>query len=173
LLAWSIVSSARVFPHSLGYFNEFGGGPYGGHYHLGASNIDWGQDLLYLADWYKAHPKARPMHLAYDLPLIDPKLAGIESLAVPVGPHSSSAGQQMRRELGPMPGWYAVSVNKIHNREKDYDYFLNFQPVAYAGYSMYIYHITPAEANRVRRNLGMPPPATTQPEPAATTGGEP
>jgi hypothetical protein len=155
LLSWSIVSSLRVVPHSLGYFNELGGGPYGGHYHLGASNADWGQDLLYLADWYTAHTEARPFHLAYDLPLIDPKLAGIEAAEVPVGPHSAKADQHSAGELGPLPGWYAVSVNKIHNREKDYDYFLNFQPVGYAGYSMYIYHISLEQANTVRRKLGM------------------
>jgi hypothetical protein len=37
-----------------------------------------------------------------------------------------------------------------------YTYFKNFEPVARAGYSIYIYHITPEEANRVRRAMGLP-----------------
>ena len=38
----------------------------------------------------------------------------------------------------------------------DIDIFLNFQPVAMAGYSIYIYHITLADANRERRQMGLP-----------------
>jgi hypothetical protein len=37
-----------------------------------------------------------------------------------------------------------------------YTYFQHFRPVATAGYSIYIYHITLDEANRVRRELGLP-----------------
>ena len=58
--------------------------------------------------------------------------------------------------FGPLPGWYALSVNEIYGRSRQYRYFLNFQPVATAGYSIYIYHITIDEANQVRRELGLP-----------------
>ncbi|MGH7202577.1 MAG: hypothetical protein ACREJB_18365, partial [Planctomycetaceae bacterium] len=37
-----------------------------------------------------------------------------------------------------------------------YSYFQEFEPVAMAGYSIYIYHITPEEADRVRRGIGLP-----------------
>ena len=54
-LVWSVGSSVLVYPHSLSYFNELAGGPTCGHAHLGGagadSNIDWGQDLLYLKRW--------------------------------------------------------------------------------------------------------------------------
>lgn len=157
VLAWSVVSSLRVVPHSLSYYNELGSGPMGGHYHLGASNTDWGQDLLYLKRWVDDHRNAAPLHVAYDQFLIDPRLAGIESTDAPVGPNSASAADRRSDNLGPQPGWFAISVNKMHNRERDFDYFLEFQPVGYAGYSMYIYHITVDEANRARQKLGMPP----------------
>ncbi len=76
------------------------------------------------------------------MPLVDPKAVGIEySRKPPTG--------------GPQPGWHAVSVNQIHRREGDYLYFLEFRPTAMAGYSIYIYHITLDEANRVRRKLGL------------------
>ncbi len=48
-----------------------------------------------------------------------------------------------------------MSVNQIHNRSGQYEYFLSFKPVGMAGYSIYIYDITLDEANRVRRELGM------------------
>ncbi|MDR1959576.1 MAG: hypothetical protein LBQ54_11150 [Planctomycetaceae bacterium] len=52
---------------------------------------------------------------------------------------------------GPQPGWYALSVNSLYGREKQYRYFLDFAPVDTAGYSIYIYRITLEEVNRVRR----------------------
>jgi hypothetical protein len=53
-------------------------------------------------------------------------------------------------------GWYTLSVNHLYDREKQYRCFLNFEPVATAGYSMYIYYITLEDANRVRRKMGLP-----------------
>jgi hypothetical protein len=46
-------------------------------------------------------------------------------------------------------------VNKIRSQTRKYEYFLHFNPVTTAGYSIYIYHITLDEANRVRRELGL------------------
>jgi hypothetical protein len=142
-LAWSIVSSLSVGTHSLSYFNELAGGPLGGHYHLGNSNMDWGQDLMNLKRWLDKHPEAQPLTLAYDLPLIDPKWVGVEYGGWPPTD-------------GPHPGWHAISVNLIHRREGDYKYFLEFRPVGMAGYSIYVYHISTEEADRVRRKLGLP-----------------
>jgi hypothetical protein len=59
--------------------------------------------------------------------------------------------------LGPRPGWYALSVNRIHNRTGENEYFLRLNPTARIGYSNYVYHITPEEADRVRAELGLPP----------------
>jgi hypothetical protein len=36
-----------------------------------------------------------------------------------------------------------------------YDYFASFQPIAKAGYSIFIYHISLPEANEVRRQMGL------------------
>ncbi|WP_197526304.1 ArnT family glycosyltransferase [Botrimarina colliarenosi] len=49
LAAWLVTSSCWIFPHSLSFFNEFAGGPLNGANHLLGSNLDWGQDLTYLA----------------------------------------------------------------------------------------------------------------------------
>ena len=47
-------------------------------------------------------------------------------------------------------------MNEIYSRTREYRYFLHFEPVATAGYSIYVYHITLDGANRVRRRLGLP-----------------
>ena len=171
-IIWSAGSSLWYYPHSLSYFNELVGGPMGGHAHLLDSNIAWGQDLYFLRRWYDDHPDARPLHLAF-YGLMDPRLAGIEFTLPPVGPASGTAKAEMASDnMGPLPGWYAIDMNHFHGAKLsatdgkggfqrvsgdgyDLTYFQRFQPVAMAGYSIYIYHITLDEANRVRRELGM------------------
>lgn len=173
-LVWSAGSSLWYYPHSLSYFNELVGGPTGGHVHLLDSNIAWGQDLYFLKRWYDDHPNARPFHLAF-YGLMDPRLAGIEFTLPPVGPASqiSESVYCSPDEMGPMPGWYAIDVNHLHGTKLtatdgqgrwqsltgdgyDLTYFQRIQPIAMAGYSIYIYHITIDEANRVRKKLGLP-----------------
>ena len=157
-LTWMIASSLSVYPHSLSYFNELAGGPKNGHAHLLDSNIDWGQDLLYLKKWYDRHPQARPLGVAYSLAhTVDPSIAGIEYTPVPVGPASAGALSLAPERLGPQPGWYAVSVELLRSRTREYEYFLDFQPTAMAGYSIYIYHLTSKQASEARRRLGLPP----------------
>jgi hypothetical protein len=66
LLVWSIFSSLYFYPHSQGHFNGLIGSPRNCYKYLLGSNIDWGQDKLYLVQWYKNHPKARPFTNYYD-----------------------------------------------------------------------------------------------------------
>lgn len=143
-LLWSVTSSLWIYPHSLSYFNELVGGPTGGDAHLGGvtvdSNVDWGQDLLYLKRWLDKHPEARPLHLAFSA-AYDASVVGIQYKLPP---------------NQPQPGWHALSVNSIRSHTQEYAYFLRFDPVDMAGYSIRIYHVTLDEANRVRRELGLP-----------------
>jgi hypothetical protein len=160
--AGSVVSSLAVYPHSLSYFNELAGGPTGGPAHLLDSNIDWGQDLLNLRRWLKAHPEAAGMKVAY-FGAFDPRLAGINAVEPPRGPMGSDEDADRAPELGPQPGWFAVSVNYVYGyRHSEVDkpyftYFRAFKPVAMAGYSIYIYHITHVAADQARKCLGLPP----------------
>jgi hypothetical protein len=155
LLAWSLGSSLSVYPHSLSYFNELAGGPANGHRHLLDSNIDWGQDLLYLKDWAAAHPEAAPLGLAY-FNYIDYRVCGVEFASVPPDPSPTLMPDDPRNaQFGPHPGWFAVD---LHSRTREaYQYFERFQPVARAGWSICIYRIRPEEANRVRREMGLAP----------------
>lgn len=171
-LAWTIASSLWYYPHSLSYFNELAGGPLGGPRHLLDSNIDWGQDVLLLKRWLDAHPEARPLGFAY-FGLFDPRAAAIEFALPPLGPSDAEDAPGRRTsEMGPKPGWYALSLMMIHGYKFSipdgdggtfytdqpyFTYFQHFRPVARAGYSIYIYHIDLGEANRVRRLLGLAP----------------
>jgi len=169
-VAWFLLSSLWVYPHSMGYFNELAGGPLRGHEHLLDSNIEWGQDLVYLKRWSDAHPEARPLRvLTFAFP--DPKYLGIPSAGLPPScppePTDRPAADGAR-SLGPQPGWYALGVTFLHGDDHPQrgtiglawvpycGYFRHFQPVATAGYSVYVYHVTIDEANRVRGELGLP-----------------
>jgi hypothetical protein len=169
---WAAGSSLAVHPHYLSYFNELAGGPDNGNRHLLNSNIDWGQDLLFLKKWLVQHPEAKPLRLAY-YNIIDPAIVGLEFTLPPFGPTARlPATRAEAQRLGPQPGYYAVSVNYLHGFSgiappngkggytalppQAYEYFRHFQPIAKAGYSIFIYHITLEDANRFRREWGLP-----------------
>jgi hypothetical protein len=173
LLTWSIFSSLWIYPHSISYFNElaailptpedknypkpieaspktfwqktkqlFDCGSRNGARHLLDSNIDWGQDLFYLEKWYQKHPEAQDIKIAYwgSYPL--------ELTTIP------STGMPPINE--PQSGWHALSVNYIYGSEKQYRYFLNFEPVTMIGYSIYIYHITQDNINKLHCEKNLP-----------------
>jgi hypothetical protein len=171
---WSVGSSLWVYPHSLSYFNELAGGPK----HLIHSNVDWGQDLLFLKRWLDEHPEARPLKLAY-FGYFDPIHADIEYSApepmaatdpILAGEGDSPILLPGHRKIGTVPavsderrippGWYAISVNfvrgfpyQIYKGDGTRGFlpqgalaaFQNLEPVATAGYSIYIYHVGPHE----------------------------
>jgi hypothetical protein len=153
---WSIGSSLAVYPHSLSYFNELVGGPTGGPDHLLQSNVDWGQDLLFLKCWLDEHPEAKPLRLAY-FGYCDPKYFGIDYIA-PDAPTPVANGAASAKLP---PGWYAISVNfvggmphfsyKGDGTEMNYAQdaltpFQKLKPTATAGYSIYIYHVSATDA---------------------------
>jgi 4-amino-4-deoxy-L-arabinose transferase-like glycosyltransferase len=147
-LCWSVFSSLVIYPNSLSYFNELVGGPAGGPRHLLDSNIDWGQDLLNLMRWRDRHPEARSLTLAYFGGFDPCSIAGTIGRP-PLGPAAADPERS-----GPKPGWYAVSVNELYGYslrpyrdppDAFFGYFRHFKPIAKAGYSIYIYHITPDE----------------------------
>ena len=147
-LAAMTASSLTVYPHQLSYFNQLAGGPDKGHEHLLDSNIDWGQDLFELKRWLKWHPESHPLGLAY-YGTFEPQVAGIEY--VPIIDHRAAGTRQ------PVPGWYAVSVNYLYGyglgglvRRPEYEDFRHMRPIAKAGYSIYIYHVTGEEGGRAQ-----------------------
>jgi Dolichyl-phosphate-mannose-protein mannosyltransferase len=171
---WAGVAGITVGPHFLSYFNPLGGGPERGHEHFVDSNIDWGQDLLHLKKWLDAHPDHAPLRLAY-FNTIDPAVAGIRYQLPPSEPR---------------PGKYAVSVHFVRGgsfpafdgrggtvwvQPGQYTYFQHFRPVGKAGYSIFLYEVSPEGANAARARMGLPPlPAGADPgtpAPAAVRRG--
>ena len=120
-IVWSVCSSLWVSPHSLSYFNELAGGPGGGANHLLNSNIDWGQDLLFLREWMNEHADdlhAEPFHLAY-YGYFDPADVGFSEVLpwpAPASPNRSSSepeNEHVESSLQLRPGYYAISVNLL------------------------------------------------------------
>jgi hypothetical protein len=108
LSCWMFASSLWIWPHSLAYFNETTGGPLGGGFFLQSSNIDWGEDLLYLKRWIERHTSARPLYVYY-WGALDPQTVGIVP-PVQVIPKSHEARPNTDVAARPRPpGWYAVS----------------------------------------------------------------
>ncbi|MDR0704385.1 MAG: glycosyltransferase family 39 protein [Planctomycetaceae bacterium] len=134
LLIWMLWSSLYCFPHSMSYFNELIGGFQNAPKHLLGSNIDWGQNSYFLQKWYNKHQEARPIKIAY---------SSIESLD-----RLGIKNNQQPLE-NPESGWFMIGVNELYSSSKRYEYFKQFEPVDRIGYSIYIYHLTYEEINRL------------------------
>ncbi|MCL2709282.1 MAG: hypothetical protein FWE95_00240 [Planctomycetaceae bacterium] len=140
-IALSTASSLLNYPHSLAYFNELSGGTKNGHRHMLHSAIDWGQDLTYLKKWLEMHPEIELDGLAYHGGF-DPSAIGINAPRPPVGQNATHFVQMDSSKMGPQPGWYALSTNALWGPSGEYDYFRHFTPVATAGRTIHIYHLT-------------------------------
>ena len=157
--AWTITSSLFVYPHTVSYFNELAGGPLHGHRHLLESNIDWGQDLMYLKEWLEQHPEASPLGLVC-YSQIDPHSIGIKYWLPPGRQGRFAPSSRLR------PGWYAISVNylrgmtrfpvsdghngRIYPSGPDYAVFSKLPTVGRCGYSIYLYHVSADDIRRLR-----------------------
>jgi hypothetical protein len=137
------LSSLRVAPHQLAYFNELVGGPDNGPKFLSDSNIDWGQDLLgvkaymdrqgipmiYLAYFGNTPPQALGIRYQYA-----PGFGALEP------PSMDALPPGIPREI------LAISVCRLQgvlsaNRDL-YDWLKVKTPVAKIGYSIYLYDLT-------------------------------
>jgi len=165
LATWTVFSSLRVYPHSLSYFNECAGGPENGWRHLLHSNTDWGQDLGRLRRWALTHPDARPLYVAAAVSA-SPALEGWHWLPPPVDPREADPIVHADRPMGPQPGWYAVSVNRLQERDGGVAYLRLAQPVDRIGYTLWLYHLTESDVVRIRRQMEQGKAGGTVPAPA-------
>lgn len=155
---WALVSTARVYPHTLSYFNELVGGPANGWKHLAESNVDWGQDLLFLKQQVETHPEWKPMYIGYEN-FVDYRHAGFELAPAPTDlPSDRDPATLQAREIfryGPIPGYFAIDVHNLI--ESDRTFYTRFQPFDRAGYSIFVYRIGVEEAATARSEMGLPP----------------
>ena len=135
---WLLVSSVRIYPDYLAFFNELTGGPENGHRILVDSNLDWGQDLKGLKRWMDSQ-KVEKLQFAY-FGTIDPSFYGIN--AVPA-PGSITHFWRSDRENSPLSPYIAISATYLaglYLYHKDtYASFRDKMPIAKIGHSILIY----------------------------------
>ncbi len=144
LLSWYIFSSINTFPHYLSYYNELAGGTDNGYQYAVDSNYDWGQDMKRLKDWLTEESRRNNI---YSLKIDyfgggDPEY------------YFGDRYQYFDPKKGPTKGWLAISINQLQAglgepvAEKEfagetgyYKWLKDYQPVARAGKSIFIYQI--------------------------------
>jgi hypothetical protein len=141
---FTAISSLRIAPHQLAYFNESVGGPEQGYRYLSDSNLDWGQDLkglkaymekeklpiIYLSYFGTAPPYYYGIRYQY--------VAGKGTLEWP--PPSNKVPADAARKI------LAISVYNLQDVSRPNDPLFRWlwvrQPVAKIGYSIFIYDLT-------------------------------
>ncbi len=108
LLAWLGIGTTASASRQIGYFNESIGGWRQGHRYLADSNVDWGQDLLRLAERLRREPPTGPWWLAQ---ASDPPLP--RELAE-LGPRSLLGRGSLAPDPQPIAaGLYAISATEL------------------------------------------------------------
>lgn len=138
LLFWYAFSSLSSYPYYLSYFNEIGGGLENGYKYVVDSNYDWGQDLKRLKEWVDE----------YNIQKIKIDYFG----GADVSYYFPNRAEILDRQAGPQKGWLAISATHlqggrgipVHGFDQPAGYYRwldNYEPVARAGKSIFIYHI--------------------------------
>jgi hypothetical protein len=123
-LGLMIAASVGIHPHYLTYFNWASGGPDREPPRMIDSNLDWGQDLVALREWWQRNIPDQPIGLAY-FGQINPSIFAMrgEPFGWFLPPVMPGTTQPMGRNASPRligpareltPGYYAVSVTLLH-----------------------------------------------------------
>jgi hypothetical protein len=137
------ISSLRIAPHQLAYFNEIVGGPEQGYRYLSDSNVDWGQDLQGLKA-YMEREQLPIIYLSYFGPA-PPSYYGIRHQYVPGtgnlewSPPGDKVPPGARRKLLAISVYNLQDVSTTDNPL--FRWLWTRQPVAKIGYSIFIYDL--------------------------------
>jgi hypothetical protein len=138
------VSSLRVLPHDMAYFNELVGGPDKGDRYLADTNIDWGQDLKGLKE-YMDREKLPMVYLAY-VGTAPPEEYGIRYQEAPTFGAVTWPPKESERLPDDARQVLAVSVTNLQGayllQPGPYRPFYARPPKAKIGYSIWIYDLT-------------------------------
>lgn len=135
---WAILTTLFIYPYFLTYFNEIAGGPDNGHEWVVDSNLDWGQDILRLADFIEKK-NIKEIKLDY--------FSG-----APAQYYIKTAKIESYNRETPQKGWLAVSAtiymgackaDKIpcSYNERAYVWLDSYKPMAKIGYSIFVYDL--------------------------------
>lgn len=151
-----VLESTIAYPHGLTYFNSLGGGSCCGYQRLTGSNVNWGQDMFFVSRWYRAHSDLEIPPAIADSSYFTAKHAGIIFREVPLSSETTLVHPRCRdRDYGPHPGCFIVSKSLLNDVYRRYSYFRHFAPDETIGNSFAVYHISEADAERVRALLGL------------------
>jgi hypothetical protein len=135
-LAWATLAGLWIHPHYLAYFNESIGGPRQGHHYLLDANLDWGQDLVALAEELRERgdPVVRMAYFGPERPadygvrwqpLVD---------CHPVG-GTVVISANVREGLYAFPNLFAEPVPDC------YAWLRHHEPVSRPGWSLFVYEL--------------------------------
>ena len=144
LVLFAAVSSLRLAPHQLAYFNEFIGGPEQGYRYLSDSNLDWGQDLKGVKT-YMEKENLPIIYLSY-FGTAPPSYYGIRYQYVPGAwplewpPSIEKVPTEVQRKV------LAISVSNLQDVSNPHNPLFGWlwlrEPVAKIGYSIFVYDLT-------------------------------
>lgn len=97
---WYAADVLQVHPHYLSYFNSLAGGPHQGRFYVVDSNLDWGQDLIYIKEYIDQH-LSEPPYLYYFGPEEYPDAYGVRYRNI-----------STLKELS--PGQYVISATALY-----------------------------------------------------------
>lgn len=112
LIAWFVLESFSIYPHSMAYFSPLYGGPEQAYKHIADSSVDWGQDLLNVSAELERRgidPQKENVYFSYfgTPPVESFSLKGIK--VIKFEPEPLPAYLFDFRE-----GWYILSVTRLN-----------------------------------------------------------
>jgi hypothetical protein len=142
-LACTAISSLRIAPHQLAYFNESVGGPEQGYRYLSDSNLDWGQDLKGLKA-YIEREKLPIIYLSY-FGTAPPAYYGIRyqdvaSKGTLGPPPPEKVPADAPRKILAISAYNLQDVSKADNPL--FQWLWTRRPIEKIGYSIFVYDLT-------------------------------
>ncbi|MBF0286415.1 MAG: glycosyltransferase family 39 protein [SAR324 cluster bacterium] len=128
-ILWISIISVSIWPNYLPYFNSLSGGASQGHKYLLDSNLDWGQDLLFLKE-YMIKEKIHSVDLAY-FGMVHPHIYGIRFK--PLGAEKPQRYVAISANI--LWGGTRFDASSGHKAVE----FQKLQPSAILGHTIYVY----------------------------------
>jgi 4-amino-4-deoxy-L-arabinose transferase-like glycosyltransferase len=141
IVALLLVESAAIYPHYTSFFNVLAGGPANGHKILLDSNLDWGQDLLYLKKYLEANKITKVCSCYFGSAL--PEYYNLPSDYVP-----ATGDTKARAELDCVVAVSATPLFGLYMPPEDFAWLRERRPMARIGYSIYLYDFRRATSPR-------------------------
>ncbi len=129
-----LIESVSIYPHYLAFFNFAVGGPSAGPRYLVDSNLDWGQDLLKLRDFWIARGRPRLCTLYFGT--ADQEYYGIQHEYVP----ETREVEERRREHC-LAAISVTPLQDVYSTPGAMQWLRERQPIAKIGYSIYVYDL--------------------------------